>query len=308
MSGGWNNGPIRSPWERINDFCDFMRECFIVILGILIIAGIVSVLSGCAQQAPQPVPVPPPPAPQPAPDPVPPAPIACDAVENRSLRPSGLGMFDRMPRIVGGHPAGPAYPWMVSLQFGGRHYCGGTVLDATHVLTAAHCGVLPGDKAVVGRVRLSDAGGEVRTVVKAVSAREYTTPTKGYDWSVLTLDAPVSAPPVPLGVVDSDAATAIGWGVTEEGGEAASDELLEVGVPVISNSACALSYPGILPTMICADGDSIGSCQGDSGGPLIVDGRQVGITSWGAGCARPGLPGVYTRVESFATQIRACTL
>ncbi len=308
MCGGWNNGPIRDPWERIQGFCDDMLVLckVILVLGVALFLG--SLLAGCAQQPPAPVEEPPPPAPTPAPDPIPPPPLACDAVDNRSLRPAGLGMFDRLPRIVGGHPAGPAYPWMVSLQFGGRHYCGGTVLDATHVLTAAHCGVLPGDKAVIGRTRLSEGGGQVRTVTKAVSAREYTTPTKGYDWSVLTLDAPVSAPPVPLGVVDSDAATAIGWGVTEEGGEAASDELLEVGVPVISNPTCALSYPGILPTMICAGGFGRDSCQGDSGGPLIVDGRQVGITSWGAGCAREGLPGVYTRVESFAMQIRACTL
>lgn len=51
------------------------------------------------------------------------------------------------------------------------------------------------------------------------------------------------------------------------------------------------------------------SCQGDSGGPIVrVDDNgihtQVGVVSWGYGCALEGLPGVYADVVSAMSWIR----
>ncbi len=41
MSGGWNNGPVRTPSEHIDCFVNSMREFFIVALIFLIIAAVV---------------------------------------------------------------------------------------------------------------------------------------------------------------------------------------------------------------------------------------------------------------------------
>ena len=63
---------------------------------------------------------------------------------------------------------------------------------------------------------------------------------------------------------------------------------------------------------ICAGYASGGvdTCQGDSGGPMFRRDSanawiQVGIVSWGDGCARPNKPGVYTQVSYFAASIRS---
>merc|ERR1712232_319955 len=85
------------------------------------------------------------------------------------------------------------------------------------------------------------------------------------------------------------------------------NELMEVEVKTMSNEDCEASkgrdfdYDGwITGNMICAEHRlRKDACQGDSGGPLVVESGpepvQVGIVSWGYGCAEDDYPGVYTR-------------
>ena len=42
-------------------------------------------------------------------------------------------------RIVGGQEATEMIPWQVSIRRWNVHFCGGTILDARTILTAAHC-------------------------------------------------------------------------------------------------------------------------------------------------------------------------
>mmetsp|Transcript_24864 Transcript_24864/g.52059 ORF Transcript_24864/g.52059 Transcript_24864/m.52059 type:complete len:283 (-) Transcript_24864:263-1111(-) len=109
-----------------------------------------------------------------------------------------------------------------------------------------------------------------------------------------------------------DEATVMGWGDTDIDLDVStlSNVLLEVDVNVISNKDCddssgtidgwADSYKGqITSNMLCAKANLQDSCQGDSGGPLVTRGaeKQIGVVSWGIGCASRDFPGVYARVS-----------
>nr|XP_037867296.1 37-kDa protease isoform X1 [Bombyx mori] len=106
-----------------------------------------------------------------------------------------------------------------------------------------------------------------------------------------------------------------GWGTTEEGGSV-SNALQEVKVPIVTNEECRKGYGDrITDNMICAGEPEGGrdACQGDSGGPMHVleietsKYSEVGVVSWGEGCARPNKPGVYTRVNRYLTWIKQNT-
>ena len=109
---------------------------------------------------------------------------------------------------------------------------------------------------------------------------------------------------------DNVSALVTGWGKLNSSGPQA-DILQEATVRTLSTEQCREIYGlnRISENMICAAGPGQDSCKGDSGGPLAVLGqddsyRQIGVVSWGQGCARPGYPGVYTRLTSLLAWIR----
>ncbi|KAL4697527.1 hypothetical protein H8959_003225 [Pygathrix nigripes] len=64
----------------------------------------------------------------------------CPSQRYISLQCSHCGLRAMTGRIVGGALASESkWPWQVSLHFGTTHICGGTLIDAQWVLTAAHC-------------------------------------------------------------------------------------------------------------------------------------------------------------------------
>ena len=98
----------------------------------------------------------------------------------------------------------------------------------------------------------------------------------------------------------SGCANVSGWGLlTEEGKH--SHVLQVVKVRVYNMQECLDAYPDFFKesNMICAGTRSKGTCHGDSGGPMVCGGKLCGIISWGFGCAREGLPGVYTNVAKI---------
>ncbi|EFX66765.1 hypothetical protein DAPPUDRAFT_262644 [Daphnia pulex] len=99
-------------------------------------------------------------------------------------------------------------------------------------------------------------------------------------------------------------ATIAGWGTTSLGGSL-SNVLLKATVTIQDNTVCASQYGNFVGAdMLCASAPGKDTCQGDSGGPILVNGVQVGITSYGNGCADPKYAGVYTRVSNYVSWIQ----
>lgn len=229
------------------------------------------------------------------------------------------------PTIIGGGPASPGeYPFMTAIlseEISGSDYdkqfCGGSLIASTWVLTAAHC--VQGESAsslavAVGRTVLSSTQGQ-RLAVSAVFVHpDFNEPTSlANDAALLRLAQPASVAPIALAGAADDGfeaqgtpLTVIGWGsTTSKGAPSYPDELREVGVPAVSDANCATAYRSSLhqATMMCAGAPGIDSCYGDSGGPLFaVRGNgsrvQMGIVSWGNGCAKKRFPGVYSEVNA----------
>ncbi|TCP49179.1 trypsin [Tamaricihabitans halophyticus] len=221
------------------------------------------------------------------------------------------------PRIVGGEQSSvSAYPFAVYLaDEQGQQFCGGTLIAPDRVLTAAHCAeALPQDqlRVVGGRDDKQASDGHTASVAEVWTHPDFTRPNSGADIGVLTLNRSLPYRTMDA-ATDRDAelyaqgteATVLGWGRTSEGGEE-SRYLRSATVPVLSDEDCAASYRDFdAESMVCAGypEGGIDACQGDSGGPLIAGDRLIGIVSWGEGCARPGSPGVYTRVSNYQQEI-----
>jgi secreted trypsin-like serine protease len=221
--------------------------------------------------------------------------------------------------VVGGVRADEGeFPWMVRLSVG----CGGALIAPEVVLTAAHC---------VGRTRATDS---VRVTAGSVDVRgnraivvrsEYVERAAGFrdafhgrDWALVRLQRPLDLPTLRLAGddrYDRGRFTIMGWGVTSEDSATQQRFLRTAQVPFVDDDACGHAYrsiSGFVPDeMICAgylDRGGVDTCQGDSGGPMVRKDSagawiQVGIVSFGYGCARSGTPGVYTQVSTFAADI-----
>ena len=206
-------------------------------------------------------------------------------------------------RIVGGVEVDPPgkYPYMAH-----NYYCGASLIAPNVLLSAAHCAGLFG----YVEIGLHDLGSytedyEYFTIAEEVPHPNFNEFTLDYDYMLMRLNGVSSATPVELdnGEVSLDSgmdAVVMGWGTTSYGGST-SDVLLEVEVDLYSQSECQAAYNGetITERMVCAARDGKDSCQGDSGGPIIdkVSGKQIGVVSWGYGCADESYPGVYAKVQ-----------
>ncbi|XP_061726705.1 trypsin CFT-1-like isoform X2 [Cydia pomonella] len=203
------------------------------------------------------------------------------------------------------------------------HSCGGSILTANAILSAASCFYTDGeaDPATWWRARVgstySNRGG-LTYLIRTITANPNFSPTtRDNDIAVLRstlnihltpgLVEPASLSGGAYSFSDNQQVWAIGWGAFSSGDpETISPELRHVQIWTIPQQTCANRYNElgftVTSNMVCAgwlDVGVTGQCQGDSGSPLLVDGYIVGVHSWVQGCAQGWYPSINTRLNLY---------
>ncbi|KAF5287003.1 hypothetical protein FQA39_LY16117 [Lamprigera yunnana] len=218
-------------------------------------------------------------------------------------------------RIVGGEPVAiEDYPYQVSFQLYQIHFCGGSIISSSIVLTAAHCT----DRLLLNGLTIAYGSKNVHqgnsiAVSQIDQHQSFNWDTFDNDISLLYLAglvvfgsnaAKISLTASPPGSTNRVAHVS-GWGALSAGG-GSPDYLQAVAVTEVPHNDCNYYYGGrITERMICFADPGKDACQGDSGGPLVDKNlnEQVGIVSWGEGCADPSYPGVYSNVYNLKSWI-----
>ena len=208
---------------------------------------------------------------------------------------------DKIPKIVGGQDAVEhEAPYMVSVQVdrqtgaGFRHTCGGSILSADWILTAAHCitenePLLVPLQIVAGEHNFAQSSGteQVRSTPIVHIHADYTGGVAPYDIALLGVETPLNLVPGiveaiqlprPLAIPSGDVRL-FGWGSISLTENAIIPDILQTVVKdIIPLDLCREILDGKYPegtplhsTNVCTGplNSIVTACSGDSGGPII---------------------------------------
>ncbi|XP_054263272.1 protein masquerade isoform X2 [Macrosteles quadrilineatus] len=233
-------------------------------------------------------------------------------------------------RVVGGEDADPAeWCWQAALINSLNQYlCGGALIGTQWVLTAAHCvtNIVRSGDAIYVRVgdhdltrKYGSPGAQTLRVATTYIHHNHNSQTLDNDIALLKLHGQaelrdgvclVCLPARGVSHTAGKRCTVTGYGYMGEAGPIPL-RVREAEIPIVSDAECIRKINAvtekifILPaSSFCAGGEEGNdACQGDGGGPLVCqdDGfyELAGLVSWGFGCGRVDVPGVYVKVSSF---------
>ncbi|NWS79299.1 ACRO protein, partial [Toxostoma redivivum] len=155
---------------------------------------------------------------------------------------------------------------------------------------------------------------EVRRIKRLIMHEKYSSLPVRHDVALLELDWPVECsssiqtaclPGPSLKLSELKNCYVAGWG---DRIVKCSDILQQAKVKFVDIQLCNSSgwlNGHVFDFNVCAGQGGVSTCQGDSGGPLVCQDKsggffwQIGVTSWGVGCARPKRPAVYSSTQYY---------
>lgn len=222
------------------------------------------------------------------------------------------------------------FPYMVSIRHASnlQHYCGGSILSSQWILTAGHCVEDPDPAKLiiyVGSISLKSGGFKykVSNVILHENYSHVQTPFSlkqmSNDIALIKIDGKIQLPQpniqsieLETNWVDKDViSTLSGWGMLKDG--SMPDNLQYMYSETLTNELCEhyieqlLYHIPLYKEQICTLIQHRKFARStDSGGPLVVNGKQIGVVSWGPSDVSEEFVGadVFTRVSSYINWIQ----
>uniref|UniRef100_A0AAR2INK0 Hepatopoietin-A n=1 Tax=Pygocentrus nattereri TaxID=42514 RepID=A0AAR2INK0_PYGNA len=247
----------------------------------------------------------------------------CDPLPNalpqKAEVPQASCFVHKQVRIVGGGPVPiKEGSWMVSIQKGATHWCGGSLVREEWVLTDRECFStcvpdLSEYRVWLGCAHLNDSDENVWTRQERRIAHVVCGP-EGSGLALLQLAQPalitdhvriIQLPVAGCRIQEGIICSTYGWGETKDTGHEGT--LKSVQLPIVSNERCEQLHRGslqITSAKVCAGGKrDEGVCEKDYGGPLVCQEKGskviVGVSVHGRGCARHNRPGIFVNVAHY---------
>ncbi|XP_036443292.1 mast cell protease 4-like [Colossoma macropomum] len=199
-------------------------------------------------------------------------------------------------------------PYMVSLQAGTQHFCGGFLVSEQFVMTAAYCQTEENREenitAVIGAHDLTSNDPERIQVTEYYSHPNFTNHQKHPENNIMLLKLAkpvvnaswISIPEKDEDLEQNTTCSIAGW-------RPVSDVFFEAKVTMLSSKECKRWWK--FNNILCTDARHHGFCVGDGGGPLVCNNTAVGIMSYyEKNCVTSKAPQGYIKISGFLTWIR----